>query len=227
MLCYRELGFHVEYDVWTKGECEELVAASHELPSYRGGSFVPVMHPHRIDARFMKALRKPELVLIMERILGGRASGLQTELFFCRPGTPGFSLHQDNHYVEAKRDAFASAWCALEDTAPGNGGLIAYPRTHKEPVLPVRAVENPAPTEGRQDPNANKMEAVLPPGYERADLTVPRGAVVLLHSHTVHGSHANTSNRSRHVLLSTYLRSGETFRPGRYAKREEVDLHAT
>src|SRR5579871_3014506 len=223
MLSYRALGFHVEYDVWTKEECEALIQASHELPSYRGGSFVPVMHPHRVDPRFLAALKNPKIVAVMKRLLAGKVNGLQTELFFGRPGTPGFSNHQDNYYVEAKPDAFASAWCALEDTSPANGGLIGYPGSHREPILPVRQVPNPPSTENRQDPNANKVECIVPNGYEAVQLTVPQGAVVFLHSHFVHGSNPNTTgDRFRHVLLSTYLRQGEQFRPGRYSMRNEV-----
>lgn len=228
MVAYRSLGFHVEYDVWSPEECRELIDASHELPGYRAGSFVPAMHPHRTEPRVLSALKDRRVVAIAERLVGGKVSGLQTELFYCRTGTPGFSYHQDNYYVEAKPDAFVSAWCALEDAGRENGGLIVFPGTHKEPVLPVREVANPAPTEGRQDPNANRLEAVVPGGYERVDLAVPRGAVVFLHAHTVHGSNANRAEaRTRHVLLSTYLRRGESFRPGHYSKRTEVDLDAT
>jgi ectoine hydroxylase-related dioxygenase (phytanoyl-CoA dioxygenase family) len=221
---YQELGYHIEHGVWSERECLEFIEASHELSSYKAGSFVPVMHPHRTDPRFERALKHPRIVQAMERLLGGKVSGLQTELFFCRPGTQGFSLHQDGYYVEAKPDAFGSAWSALEDTSAENGGLVVYPRSHLESYLPVRIATGPPMP--HQDPNARRVEAILPPGYEAVHIAVPRGAVVFLHACTVHGSNTNkTTNRFRHVLLSTYLRQGESFRPGDYAQRTEVDVY--
>ena len=123
-------------------------------------------------------------------------------------------------------DAFASAWSALEDTTRENGGLYLYEHSHREPILPVQ--ERPGPTSGSQDPNGSRFGVGMPPGYRRLDLRINRGSVVFVHGHLVHGSNDNRSvDAMRHVLLSTYIRCGESFRPGRYARRTEVDVYAT
>ena len=56
------------------------------------------------------------------------------------PGTKGFSPHQDNTYVKASSDSFISAWIALTNVNNKNGGLIIWPKSHKENQL--EQVEN-------------------------------------------------------------------------------------
>jgi ectoine hydroxylase-related dioxygenase (phytanoyl-CoA dioxygenase family) len=223
---YHEVGFHLEPDVWSAAECERLIAAGETLPAVLAGRRAPVMNPHRVEPAFLAALRNPTVTRILARLCGGRLVGLQSQLFFCPPGTPGFSLHQDNFYVQARSDAFASAWSALEDVDEENGGLIVWPGTHREPVLPVEDVPRHR-LSATQDPNANARQVVLPRGYAVMSVVVPRGGVVFLHGHVVHSSHDNRSlGRWRRSLLMTYIRAGEPFRPGRDAGRAAVSLDA-
>lgn len=218
---YQENGYWIEPGVFTPEECDALVRASLELDNYRNGSCRPAMMPHRVDEIFLCALRNPRIVSSMNALVGGTPVGLQTEFFYCKPGTRGFSLHQDNFFVEAPAGAFASAWVALTDVTPENGGLIAYPGTHKEGLLPVQKIQ--LATDEGQDPNANNEECIVPPRYARLDVSVPKGAVFYIHGHLVHGSNPNASDdRWRHVLLMTYLREGAAFRAGKYAQRTPV-----
>lgn len=150
---YQELGYHVEYNVWTPEECEALIAAARKCPSYRDGTCAPLMNPHRQEPLFLQALRKPAIVRVIERLVGGRTAALQSQFFFCKPGTRGFSMHQDNYFVEAGKEVFASAWSALQDVTPEMGGLVVYPGTHTEAILPVEAVKDFRPS-ASQDPNA-------------------------------------------------------------------------
>ena len=220
---YHQIGYHVEPDVWTQEQCHALIRAADRLPTAQDETFAPAMQPHRMEPAFLNALRNPKIVSIIERLVGGRASGLQTQFFFCKPGTPGFALHQDSYYVEAGREVFASAWSALRDITPEMGGLVAYPGSHQEPILPVE--NTGSDRDAGQDPNAQRLQTVLPEGYEPLALNVPMGSVVFLHGHVVHGSGQNASDRFRYSLLSTYIRCGESFRPGNYACRAEVNLY--
>jgi phytanoyl-CoA hydroxylase len=222
---YAAIGYFIAHDLWTSAEIDKLNRAADELPPFRDGTFAPVMHPHRQHPAFLEALANPQVVAVMEHLLGGPVSGLQTQFFYCRPGTQGFSRHQDNYYVEAPPNAFASAWTALQDVTVENGALIFYPGTHREATLPVEACPDHRIQDG-QDPNANKVQAVLPPGYKGVDCPVRRGDTVFLHGHTVHSSHPNRSDSFRRALLMTYLRRGVPFRPGNNAKRSEVDVYS-
>ena len=222
---FQEFGFHIEYGLWTSSQCHELIHASQNLPSYKNTTLTPVMNPHNFDNRFLEAMRNPTVVQIMECLLSGKVSGLQSQFFFCRPGTPGFTRHQDNFYVHAKPDAFASAWIALEDVTPENGGLVVYPGSHREPILPTELVLQPE-TFG-QDPNANCQQVSMPETYPSMDLYIPRGSVVFIHAHLVHASNKNiTMNQFRHALLLTYIRKGESFRQGFSAKRCEIPVYS-
>jgi ectoine hydroxylase-related dioxygenase (phytanoyl-CoA dioxygenase family) len=212
-------GFFIEPDLFSPDECGELISHARTLPSFQDGTLVPVMNPHRIEPALGSPMRNPALLRIMDRILGGTVLGLQTQFFFGRPGTKGFTTHQDNHYVQAPYGSFGSAWLALDDVDPSNGSLIVYPGSHREDLLDVRPVEQVS-TFG-QDPNANRQEAILPEGYRPRDVVAGRGSVVLIHGHVAHSSHDNTSgDRFRHVLLMTYVRDGVPYRRGYSAKRE-------
>lgn len=216
-------GFFIEPDALPPTVCDRLIARAADLPAARDGSLVPTMNPHRLDPGFLEPMRHPAVLAIMDRLLGGKAMGLQTQFFFGRPGTKGFARHQDNQYVRAPYGTFGSAWLALDDVDPGNGSLIVHPGSHREDILEVRPVEQTS-TFG-QDPNANRQEALLPEGYPPLDVVARRGSLVLIHGNVVHSSHDNTStDRFRHVLLMTFVREGVPYRPGFSAMREAFDL---
>jgi len=219
---YHEFGFHIEENVFDDAECAQLIEAAQQLDNAKNGTYRPFMMPHRVDETFLVAMRKPAIAKIISVLVGGKAAGIQSEFFYCKPGTRGFSMHQDNFYVEAKPGVFASAWCALTDTYAEKGGLIVYPGTHKEGDLPVRKLT--LPPEAGQDPNANNEETVVPPQYKAINARVPKGAALFIHGHLVHASNPNKTNEWRYVILNTYIKQGEKFRAGSYAKRAEVDL---
>ncbi len=222
---YFDEGFCQVPDVFSAEQCNALIAFSEKLPTYEDGSLIPVFQPHKEHDIFLKAMKTPKLIAIMEKLLLGRVSGIQTQFFFGRPGTKGFNCHQDNYYVQAKPDGFGSAWIPLEDTDPGNGGLIVYPESHKEDILPFEEVEGPIDSFG-QAPNALRQELVLPDKYKPLDVHAEAGSGVFIHGHVAHKSHDNTSkDRFRRVLLITYVREGEPFREGREAKREAVNVY--
>jgi ectoine hydroxylase-related dioxygenase (phytanoyl-CoA dioxygenase family) len=219
---YSELGFHIEEKLFSPEECQQLIEEANSLENARNGSFRPQMMAHRENPIYLTAMRKPALATIMNKLVNGKAMGLQTELFYCKPGTRGFSLHQDNFFVQAPMGAFASAWIALTDTYQEKGGLIVYPGTHKEGLLPVKKLT--LPKDSAQDPNANNEETIVPPQYTLLNASVPQGAALFIHGHLVHGSNSNQTNEWRHVLLCTYVREGEPFRKGNYAQREAIAL---
>ncbi len=219
---YQEYGYHIERDLYSNAECAELIKEAESFENYKNGSMRPQMMPHRYNDVVLKALKKKNVVNIMEKLVGGKAAGLQSEFFYGKPSVRGFSLHQDNFYVEAGHEVFASAWAALTDVTEEKGSLIIYPGTNKEGRLPVRKLD--MEEDKAQDPNANDQETIVPEKYTAYNAIVPKGAVVFIHGNLVHGSNRNATDEFRYVLLNTYIKKGEKFRPGNYAKRAEVDL---
>lgn len=219
---YHKNGYFVEESVFTSPECGEFVEAGMQLPGVKAGDFSPAMQPHRDNPVFLKAMRHRRVVGPIARLVSGNPVGLQTEFFYGKSGVKGFAKHQDNFFVEADAEAFASAWIALVDVGPENGGLTGYPGSHKEGRLPVRKIEVGF-VEG-QDPNANNEESIVPPAYKMVDIPVSKGSIVFLHAHFVHASRVNQTGSHRFALLCTYLREGAKFRAGRYAQREPIAI---
>lgn len=222
---YELQGYDLVNEVFSPKQCEDMIVAAQIFPSFQNNSLTPVMNPHKLHPMFDQALRHPKILEIMQKLFSETVSGLQSQFFFCRPGTPGFSMHQDNFYVQAKPNCFASAWVALDDVTSKNGGLFVFPGSHKEPILPTESIVQH--TTFGQDPNANCRQAVLPPYLKKRSLALNKGGMVLIHGHTVHGSHDNKSELYRHALLLTYLKKGEAFRNGNSAQREEINLYDT
>jgi len=222
---YRDQGFSVVEGLFSAQECLAIQKIAERLPSFVSGALLPVMNPHREQPKLLATMADERVVSIVRRLMDGTPVGLQTQYFFCRPGTRGFSAHQDNYYVRAPQDKFVSAWLALEDVRQENGALIVQPGSHREPVLEVREI--PQPSTFGQDPNHNRQECVTPNVYPKVSVAVRQGGVVFLHSHMIHSSNDNvTDSRFRRVLLMTYLAEGADFRPGFIAKRQTFALTA-
>jgi ectoine hydroxylase-related dioxygenase (phytanoyl-CoA dioxygenase family) len=223
LAAYQWLGFHLERDVLTPAEYERLRGAARALPSFTSGDPSPANNPHRTHAEFLDALRHPAIVRIAAELVGGPVSGLQTQLLYTPPGTPGFKPHQDNYYIQTTPDALVSAWVALEDATADNGGLFAYPGSHREPILPVDEVPGAVP-HATQTFNGIRLCARVPARFSRVDLDVPAGWALFIHGHLLHGSHDNASTRPRMALLMSYVRTGEPFRAGERGQRTAVEV---
>ncbi len=105
---YRDRGYHVEADIVPEDVISRVMAAAMEQPNAGNGQFPPIPMPHRVHPAFFELMRFRPIVAIVERLVGGRASGLGGEFFYMKPGTPGFARHQDNAYVQAPPDNFVS-----------------------------------------------------------------------------------------------------------------------
>jgi ectoine hydroxylase-related dioxygenase (phytanoyl-CoA dioxygenase family) len=222
---YRDQGFSVVEGLFSADECVAIQKIAERLPSFVSGTLLPVMNPHREQPGLLAPMADDRVVAIVRQLMDGTPVGLQTQYFFCRPGTPGFSAHQDNYYVRAAEDKFVSAWLALEDVQPENGALIVQPGSHREPLLAVRDI--PQLSTFGQDPNHNRQECVTDTAYPKVSVAVRQGGVVFLHSHVIHSSNDNvTTSQFRRVLLMTYLAEGADFRPGFIAKRRTFALTA-
>ena len=221
---FRKHGFLVEQNLVPHDHCQDVVAFAHTLPNANDNTFRPVSMPHRVDERFLRLMKLPRIVEIVEKLVGGTASGIGGEFFFMHPGTPGFARHQDNSYVQAPSDEFVSAWTALNETSTENGCLKFYPGSHKLGLLPTRELEEIF--HAGQNPGARSVESIMPVGYSSLDMEVDAGSTVFFHSLLVHGSNPNvTRDRFRHSFLATYIQQGISFRAGNSQRRAEVDLH--
>jgi hypothetical protein len=222
---FQELGFHPEYGFLSHQECDDMLSACETLNNAKNGEYRPVLNPHTENPHFLKVMRDPKVISLMEKIIGGKVSGIQTQLFFGKPGTVGFSIHQDNFFVEAEpADHFVSTWLALTDVDVENGTIFLYPGAHKEGLLPVRKLSGVAGA--GQEYNAANEECIVPEKYQAVTVEVPKGTLIFLHSLVPHGSFNNVSKtRWRHVMLNNYIHQNTPFRSGNSAKRKEIPVY--
>lgn len=222
---FDEYGFHAEYNFINAEQCDALIKASFDLNNAKNGEFRPTLNPHTESDYFLGVLKNTKLLNIIEKLIDGKASGIQTQFFFGKPGTKGFSIHQDNFFVEAQPAAsFVTTWLALTDVTIENGTIFLYPGAHKEGQLPVRKLDKVIGI--GQEYNANNEETVIPEKYKPVIVEVPKGTLVFLHSLVPHGSYDNVSaSQWRQVMLNNYIKQGTPFRAGNSAKRREIELY--
>jgi phytanoyl-CoA hydroxylase len=219
---YNEYGFHIEKNFYTPEYCDFLISEGNNLSGARAQNFKPALMPHIENPLFFEVMKQQKTVSIINQLVGGTPVGIQTQFFYCKPGTRGFSLHQDNFYVEAAGNSFASVWIGLVDSSAQNGGLIIYPGSHKEGNLPVRKLN--LELDPGQDRNANNEETAVPEQYKPTNLTMSKGSALFLHAYLVHGSNNNSTDSSRYAVLNLYLKAGEKFRSGNSAQRQPLAL---
>jgi len=64
----------------------------------------------------------------------------------------------------------------------------------------------------------------LPQGLEPVTLSYPRGSLVFIHAHLVHGARRNPSpERWRRAMYMHYIKDGDPFWPGWNAKRQLIE----
>lgn len=189
--------------------------------------YAPFIHIQRERDEYRELVRNKNLVQFVELLLGAPAEMIQAMLYYKPPGYLGFNKHQDNFFCEVDPpDAMVVAWVAVDEADEENGCLYVYPGTHREPVLPMRAVRDPGV--GKQSTNFNERdhEAVVPEKYKRVIARVPEGGVAFMHSHLVHESGSNLSTtRFRRAVAIDYIRMNAPFRPGNSAKRYRFNLY--
>lgn len=221
---FQENGFHAEYNYIDADQCDFLIKESAKLKNALNGEYRPALNPHTENENFLSIMKSERVLSIIQKLIGGKVSGLQTQFFFGRPGTKGFSIHQDNFFVEAQpASAFVSTWLALSDVTIENGTIFLYPGAHKQGTLPVRKLEKVVGM--GQEYNANNEETVIPAHFQPVAVEVPRGTLIFLDSLVPHGSYDNNSKTQwRQVMLNNYISQGTPFRAGNSAKREEIKL---
>jgi len=212
--------------IWSE---ERLTQIEEEAKRLRAELEVPshiVQNPHRNSDLFLSGFRDERVVSITEKLVGGVAHGLQSQLFLGVPDAEGYAPHQDAFFTRAPNGTMLTFWTALEDVGPENGGLYYYPGSHLGDLFPVDPPERPE-IDPDQDPHVARQSAVMPEGkFEKHDVRLTRGQVLIINGYCVHGSYDNTSrDRTRKSFLMTFLRDGTPFRAGYGNKRERIECH--
>ena len=151
------------------------------------------------DPFWLRLVSDSRLLDLAEGILGPDIA-LFASHYICKPGGDGQPVlwHQDGSYWPLKPMEVVTAWLAVDESTPENGGMRVIPGSHKGPALEHHQHEKTAVlhTEIRPE-QIDESRAV--------DVILPSGGVSLHHPMLVHGSNANHSPKRRCGLTIRYI----------------------
>ena len=151
--------------------------------------------PYTRHEDFRALVFDPRLRALLETVIGVPLE-LAADQILMKPPEIGTAkpYHQDNAYFRCDPgDHVVTAWIALDDVDEENGCLRYIDGSHRQPILPHEFV--PGEPHNKVPP-PDVIERVLA-GTRESIAPVGIGGVVLHHSHTLHTSHVNRSQRWR------------------------------
>ena len=160
-------------------------------------------HHHREVVRALA--RAPQLVAVVESIIGPGVSVFFSQIFFKAPEGGGPKpAHQDNFYFGPNDpEGVVTAWVALDDATLENGCLYFGDGTNRGPVYTHRA------------PADEPFNLQLPPSIlQRQPMSpapVMKGGVSFHHGNTFHQSGPNLSTRWRRACALHYVNANTFF----------------
>lgn len=160
----------------------------------------------RITAGFHDVLWNPRFLVAASQLLGKRAVRFWHDQLFCKPARHGgiVAWHQDySYWTRTGPIQHLTCWTALDDATVENGCLQYVPKSHTWNLLDKTTL-------------AGDMEGIvafLSPEQrrqfdQRVAIELPAGYATFHHPLLVHGSYANTSERSRRALVLNVFADG-------------------
>ena len=223
---YAEQGYLLLERVLPPTQVDALVAAA---DGHAAGDYRNYLNLHRECQPFRELITSPPILAVADSIQGHRMIPIGSIFFFSKPGSEleaGSVWHQDNYAPKAPYGSYLVIGVALDDAAPENGSLVVFPRTHTLGDLPCEPSKNfEHDAEGRVTrvyPIGNPV--AIPDRYEPQALTYPRGSLIVLHGHTIHGAPKNPHPTCwRRIIYLHFIKDGDPFWPGWNARRALVD----
>ena len=221
---FNKNGYLVIKDLIT---CEECDATVEIFENYSDENYSPIINLDREVPEIRALMKHPRLVETLELIQQTEMMGLQTVFHYKKAGSPyagqKWSIHQDgSYYPGMEYGVNIASDITFENQNSENGCLFIYPGSHIEPILPFKQVRSYSSEKIILNPGNHILS--IPDKYRRIDLLLKKGSALILHSNLIHGSYPNLSNRSRPMLLMSYIKKGAYFPAGNYAERAEIAL---
>lgn len=214
---YDENGYLLVPDVFDEEVCRFIIEAAETVaePDYS-----VALNIHRKLDLFMEILKDPVLVSIVKRVQRHSVVATHTQFLYKRCGTPyamqSWSPHQDNVFTKSRKGTNLTLHIFLDASDRENGGLIYWPGSHKEDILPYESVKCWKEEFDQMGISHPGLTVQVPPRYQRLDIEAPRGAIGLQDGHLIHASYPNLSRtRSRAEYSIYYINEGEWFDPGK------------
>lgn len=207
---YQERGYYFPLQVLTTDETQELLGHYHAhvgRHSQRLKELTPreqylvLSETHTYLNWVYRIVSHPKVLDYVESILGPNLLVWGTRWFSKMPGDKAFvSWHQDGTYWGLHPPRVTTAWVAISESKPENGGLRVVPGSHRGDYLPQRDTYDPANALSRGQEIAVEVDEA-----QAVDLALEPGQMSLHHIGIVHGSKANTSQKPRIGLAIRYI----------------------
>ena len=159
-----------------------------------------IHHPSCYIPEFLARVRDPRLTDPVADILGPDILGINNLFIWKAPEIGlGFPWHQDKFYFgkRFKTATTVGTWTAIDPADRENGCLYVIPGSHKQEISEHDDIEGSQQNEFKLARSARDEDGI--------PVEVPPGAVIWFHSHLLHKSTNNHSQRFRRSYVSHYL----------------------
>lgn len=162
-------------------------------------------NPHHHRAFFSELAADPDLVALVEDIIGPGVAVYFSQIFFKPPHGGGPKpVHQDNYYFgPSDPEGVVTAWIALDEATLENGCLFFGDGSNLGPVYPHEAPPD--------EPFNLQVPAAIAARQPMTPAPVRKGGVSLHHGNVFHRSADNNSDRWRRACAFHYVRNDVTF----------------
>jgi hypothetical protein len=157
-----------------------------------------------IDDGFHDILWHPAITAKAVQLLGvERLRFWHDQVFYKPPRHPGVvTWHQDySYWTRATPAGHLTCWIGLDDATEENGCLKYVPGSHRWGLLPRISLTE----------NMDAVKEYLTPeqygAFHPVPMVLKAGECLFHHSHTVHGSYGNRSDRPRRGVVLNFMRS--------------------
>ncbi|MCC5806125.1 MAG: phytanoyl-CoA dioxygenase family protein [Opitutales bacterium] len=214
---YRERGFCVIDGLYAEGHLRDIEAFFEEYKSSGVAVFdgdsrfeeidktkrqVRAMHPHRHSRKALGWALNPNVLDVLETLMGKPPLLAQTMYYFKPPGSKGQGMHQDNFYLLAKPATCVAAWTPLDDAEVENGCLYAAPGSHRGKI---HCPDGEAT--GWMEYGDSHIRP-FPREFKPVPVPVKRGQTLFFGGQLIHGSGPNRHpSRSRRTFIGHYIDS--------------------
>jgi ectoine hydroxylase-related dioxygenase (phytanoyl-CoA dioxygenase family) len=157
-----------------------------------------------IDDAFHDLLWHPAVTVKAAQLLGvPRARFWHDQVFYKPPRHPGVvTWHQDySYWTRATPAGHVTCWIGLDDSTLENGCVMYVPGSHRWGLLPRISLTK------EMDAVKEFLEPEQAAAFRPEPMVLRAGECTFHHSHTVHGSYGNRSERPRRGVVVNFMRA--------------------
>ncbi len=179
-----------------------------------------LFHLHPDSAPFDAFCRDGRLLDLVAGLLGHELDCFLSQFIFKQPRAAGQPWHQDSYYFPFDRAPQVGIWLAVTDAALDNGPLWVLPGSQREPIH-----AHVPDTRGRAYRHLGYVEIVDHNMSAARPALLDPGDLLVFHSHLMHRSTDNVSERWRAAMVYHYAQAGtRDFTLERFGRESPVNV---